>query len=171
MPIYMNLPGPLKGTGPVTAEGFKGWISLDSCSQNVERPVIEGTAAAKNREWGAPKVAPFECSMKVDNSTPYMAKWSMGQPVQGDGIVEIAFVRTGDSGYLRYATIKLSAVILSNFSFNTSNSMEEKGTVEFKLSFLGIHFEFQQYNEDGTATSDGKVIGQYDQRTAKAAYA
>jgi len=171
MPIYMKLPGDLATKGPVTAEGFKGWISLDSCSQNVERPVIEGTAAAKNREWGAPKVAPFECSMKVDNSTPYLAKWSVGQPVIGDGIVEIALVRTGDSGYQRYVTIKLSAVILSNFSFNTSNSMEEKGTIEFKLSFLGIYFEFQQYNEDGSASSDGKVIGQYDLRTGKAAYA
>jgi len=171
MPIYMKLPGDLATKGPVTAEGFKGWISLDSCSQNVERPVIEGTAAAKNREWGAPKVAPVECSMKVDNSTPYLAKWSVGQPVIGDGIVEIAFVRTGDSGYQRYVTIKLSAVILSNFSFNTSNSMEEKGTIEFKLSFLGIYFEFQQYNEDGSASSDGKVIGQYDLRTGKAAYA
>lgn len=167
MPIYVKLPGGI--VGPVTEKNHKQWIAIDSCDLNVERPVIEGTAAAKNREWGAPKVSAFNFSMKVEDSTGLVAKWSCGQPVLGTGETEIHFLRTGPDGYLAYTRMKLSACILSTFNFSTSNSMEEKGTIEFKLSFLGIHWEFEQFNEAGE--SEVVTKADYNQRTAVAEYA
>jgi type VI secretion system secreted protein Hcp len=158
MPIYVQIKG-VEGT--VQEKNHKKWLAVDSCDFEVVREVTEGTGAAKNREFKAPVVSVINFATKVDDSTGLLAKWSMGEPSKGTVLIDM--VRTAEDGFLPYIQYRLAACILSKFDFSADDSPEEKGSVNFSLSFLSIEIKFTQYNEDQTSVAGPTT--QYDLRT------
>jgi type VI secretion system Hcp family effector len=172
MPIFLEFTSEPKGgsinlIGNGTVKWGKkkdGLINIDSCEVEVERELLEGTGAAKNREWKSPTVGPIALTKKVDNVTGILSQWAV---MGGSCDCKIYFCKSGGKdGYVEYLVWTLYDVILCHYQLSADDNAEEKGTEEISFSYLKLRVDYQEYDEDGKASSTAKSNREVDLETA-----
>src|SRR5947209_18299144 len=79
MPIYMNYNNI---QGDVTADGYQGWIELDSFQWGVGRDIASPTGSSADRESSAPAISEIVISKVLDTATNKL----LSEAYQGDGV-------------------------------------------------------------------------------------
>jgi hypothetical protein len=152
MPILLrvldnkNFPETPPTPGWTVWNSMKNLFHVDSIEFDVEREVLEGTGAMRNREWKAPTVNAASLSRKVDNVSGPLVQWSVGG---GASNVAVYMVKSGsaDKGFLVYMEYLLEKCILKKYEISGDDSPEEKGSENLELSFTAAHIRFTQFDE------------------------
>ena len=119
MPIYMNYnSGAIPGD--VTADGWVGWIELNSFQFGVGRGIASPTGGSADRESSAPSVAEITITKDQDSSTGPLVT----EALQGEGVtVIIDFVKTSQGQLVKYMEYTLTNTMISGWS--TSSGGED----------------------------------------------
>jgi type VI secretion system secreted protein Hcp len=118
MAIYLKY-GSIKG--PVTTEGFKDWIEVNSFQWGVGRSLGTGARGSLSREHSEPALSEITVTKPTDVSSPKL----MLDAVAGklDNKVEIKFTTTAKGKVETFLTFKLENTGISHYSMNSSGDM------------------------------------------------
>ena len=110
MPIYLKYNG-IKGD--ITAEGYEGWVELDSFRWNLQRLISSPTGASADRESTAPRINSIVVTKPTDVASPDL----LNEALQGEGqTVTIDFCKT-DKGKLGvYLSYQLENCMISGYA-------------------------------------------------------
>jgi type VI protein secretion system component Hcp len=149
--------------GDVTAESYKGWITIDSCGFGFdfeEDDVRNGLAQASPATGRAlPNVSTFDVEKKTtDRSAPILMRWMVdGDPmdkVQID-VCDDTFVNGKFRCDLRYL---MKRVVLTQYSIDLENSEKGDISISMKFSFDELSVERIGYGTDNMARASTKTI-------------
>src|ERR1700722_11301572 len=112
MPIYMNYDNnSIKGD--VTAQGWVGWIELNSFQFGVGRGIASPTGGSADRESSAPSLSEITVTKDQDSATGPLVTAAL----QGEGVtVIIDFVKTSQGSLVKYMEYTLTNTLISGFS-------------------------------------------------------
>lgn len=118
MALYMKY-GSIKG--PVTTDGFKDWIELNSFQWGVGRHIGTAARGSYSREHSEPTISEVTVSKLTDVSSPKL----MLDAVAGklDSKVEIKFTTTTKGKVETFLTFKLENVGISHYSMSSGGDM------------------------------------------------
>lgn len=118
MAIYMKY-GSIKG--PVTTEGFKDWIELDSFQWTTHRDIHTAARGATSREHSEPRLSEIVVSKRTDVASPKL----MLDAVAGklDSKVEIKFTTTTKGKVETFLIYKLEDTGISSYSLSSGGDM------------------------------------------------
>jgi type VI secretion system secreted protein Hcp len=140
MPIYMGFfdqPNVLSRTirGDVTANGYEGWIELQSAQLGTNRQVTSASGRGTNRDQ--PSVSEIVVTKLMDSASTALFR----QSTWGEGkMVVIAFVKDGTT----YMTIILRDTLISSFSVSGHGGVSNAKPMEsLSLNFSGITYNVQ----------------------------
>jgi len=137
MAIYMKVDG-LKG--PVTAEGFKDFIELQSAQLGVNRHVTSASGRGTNREASVPAVSEIVVTKNQDTSSTSLFKMSLF----GEGKKsEIHFVKTSTDGKKNetYLKLELENVLITSYSLSAHGGDNHSSAMEsLSLNFTKITY-------------------------------
>jgi type VI secretion system secreted protein Hcp len=130
MAIYMKY-GSIKG--PVTTDGFKDWIELNSFQWGVGRSVGTAARGAYSREHSEPALSEITVTKVTDVSSPKL----MLDAVAGklDNKVDIKFTTTTKGKVETFLTFKMENTGISHYSINSGGDMP---TEHLSLNFTKI---------------------------------
>ncbi len=147
--------------GESQAPGRGGWIEIESFSWGAASP-------SNSCHPGGPRpVSASELTIvkQFDKSSPQMMKTVMTAWEPAPLLVMEFDAVVGDGSVKTYLQIKLSDVLVSNYS--TGGSNQDRPTESFSLSFSAIRYTYFRYDAagkfievvtEGAAVCDGAVI-------------
>src|SRR6185503_5967848 len=118
MPIYMKF---ADVKGPVTTEGFKNWIELESMQLGTHRSIGTAARGATNREHSEPSISEIVVTKRTDVSSPKLFLDSVAGKL--DNKVEIKLTTTTKGKVETFLTIKLEDTGVSNYSLTSGGDM------------------------------------------------
>jgi type VI secretion system secreted protein Hcp len=159
MPIYMKM----DGVDGLSRPGhFSGWHELKSFSWGMAN-TTSGGQASSFAQIGRINVQDIHFSKVSDKATAlFMQNCAMGKHIAK---VELNFM-TGTQQDIKYATIKLSDVLISSFQIGAGS--EEVPTEQTSLSFSKFETEFSKFDVATGKVEAGAKFG-YDIKQAKSA--
>jgi type VI secretion system secreted protein Hcp len=140
MPIYMGFfekPNVLVRAlrGEVTAEGFEGWIELQSAQLGTRRRITTAVGRGTNRD--KPSISEIVITKEQDSvSVPLYRAWRASE----GKLVVIAFVRDGTT----YMTVVLRDTLISNYA--TGGYRETYGKEVPPMESLSLTFSDITYD-------------------------
>jgi type VI secretion system secreted protein Hcp len=156
MPIYMNYKDV---PGDVTAQGWVGWIELNSFQFGFGRGIASPTGGSSDRESSAPSISEITVTKDQDSSTGPLVTAAL----QGEGVdVVIDFVKTSQGQLVKYMEYKLTNTMISGWS---TSSGGDRPSESLSLNFTKIEVDPTTIDATGTA-SNAKPIT-YDVGLAK----
>lgn len=138
MAIYMKY-GSIKG--PVTTDGFKDWIELESFHWGVGRAVGTAARGAYSREHSEPNLSEITVTKRSDVSSPKLFLDAVAGKL--DNKVEIKFTTTTKGKVETFLTYKLENTGLSAFSMSSGGDMP---TESLSLNFTKISKSFTAFD-------------------------
>ena len=158
MPIYMNYDS-LAVKGDVTAQGWVGWIELNSFQFGVGRGIASPTGGSADRESSAPSVSEITVTKDQDSSTGPLVTAAL----QGEGVtVIIDFVKTSSGSLSKYMEYTLTNAMISGWS---TSSGGDRPSESISLNFTKIQVDPTTLDATGTASNAKPVT--YDVGLAK----
>jgi type VI secretion system secreted protein Hcp len=118
MAIYMKY-GSIKG--PVTTDGFKDWIELDSFHWGASRHIGTAARGSTSREHSEPMLSEVSVTKRTDLASPKL----MLDAVAGklDSKVEIKFTTTTKGKVETFLTYKMENTGISNYVLSSGGDM------------------------------------------------
>jgi len=162
---YQATSGPIKG--PVTTEGFKDWIELESVSFGSGRALGTARAGSASRQANEPSLSEVTCSKSWDwQSSAKLFEESVKGKL--DNKVEIHFTAasSGNKAPVAQLIIKLEKVGLASFSTSAAGGNSGVPSESFSLNFAKIELIPKKIDND-TAVADGPKVN-YDLESGKA---
>lgn len=138
MAIYMKY-GSIKG--PVTTEGFKDWIELESFQWGVARAVGTAARGAYSREHSEPTISEIVVTKRSDVASPKLLLDSVAGKL--DNKVEIKFTTTTKGKVETYLTFKLENTGISSYSASSGGDMPNES---LSLNFTKITETFTAFD-------------------------
>jgi type VI secretion system secreted protein Hcp len=158
MPIYMNY-NSLAVKGDATAEGWVGWIELNSFQFGVGRGISSPTGGSADRESSAPSVSEITITKDQDSSTGPL----LTAAFQGEGVtVIIDFVKTSSGQLAKYMEYTLTNTMISGWS---TSSGGDRPTESVALNFTKVQVDPTTIDAGGAISNANPVT--YDMSTAK----
>jgi type VI secretion system secreted protein Hcp len=151
MAIYMKY-GSIKG--PVTTDGFKDWIELDSFHWGVGRSVGTAARGAYSREHSEPTLSEITVTKRTDVASPKLFLDAVAGKL--DNKVEIKFTTTTKGKVETFLTYKLENTGLSGFSASSGGDMPVES---LSLNFTKISTTFTGF--DPAISGSPETVG-YD---------
>jgi type VI secretion system secreted protein Hcp len=130
MAIYMKY-GSIKG--PVTTDGFKEWIELESFSWGVGRQIGTAARGAYSREHSEPAISEIIVTKRSDVATPKLLLDAVAGKL--DNKVEIKFTTTTKGKVDTFLAYKMENTGLSGYSLKSEGDMP---TESLTLNFTKI---------------------------------
>jgi type VI secretion system secreted protein Hcp len=118
MAIYMKY-GSIKG--PVTTEGFKDWIELESFQWGVGRNVGTAARGSTSREHSEPTLHEINVTKRADIASPKLFLDAVGGKL--DNKVEIKFTTTTKGKVETFLAYKLENTGISGYSMSSGGDM------------------------------------------------
>ena len=118
MAIYMKY-GSIKG--PVTTDGFKDWIELESFHWGSSRHIGTAARGSTSREHSEPTLAEVTVTKRTDVASPKLFLDSVAGKL--DSKVEIKFTTTTKGKVETFLTYKLEETGISNYSLTSGGDM------------------------------------------------
>jgi type VI secretion system secreted protein Hcp len=118
MAIYLKY-GSIKG--PVTTDGFKDWIELDSFHWGVGRAVGTAARGSTSREHSEPSISEITVTKRSDIASPKLLLDSVAGKL--DSKVEIKFTTTTKGKVETFLTYKMENTGLSGYSLSSGGDM------------------------------------------------
>jgi len=134
MAIYMKY-GSIKG--PVTTDGFKGWIELDSFQWGVGRNVGTAARGSTSREHSEPSLSEIVVTKRSDIASPKLFLDAVGGKL--DTKVEIKFTTTTKGKVDTFLAYELENTGLSGYSLSSGGDMP---TESLSLNFTKVKETF-----------------------------
>jgi type VI secretion system secreted protein Hcp len=156
MAIYMQY-GKIKG--PVTTDGFKGWIELGSFHWNASRHIGTAARGSASREHSEPTLREVTVTKRTDMASPQLMLDSVAGKL--DNKVQIKFTTTTKGKVETFLAFTLENTGISNYSLTSGGDMPMES---LSLNFVSISETFK-----GTNPSIGgnpETVG-YDLTTMK----
>jgi type VI secretion system secreted protein Hcp len=145
--------------GDVTADGWVGWIELNSFQFGVGRGIASPTGGSADRESSAPSVAEITITKDQDSSTGPLVT----EALQGEGVtVIIDFVKTSQGQLVKYMEYTLTNTMISGWS---TSSGGDRPSESLSLNFTKIQVDPTTIDATGTASNAKPVT--YDVGLAK----
>ena len=138
MAIYMKY-GSIKG--PVTTEGFKDWIELESFHWGVGRNVGTAARGAYSREHSEPNLSEITVTKRGDVSSPKLFLDAVAGKL--DNKVEIKFTTTTKGKVETFLTYKLENTGLSAYSMSSGGDMPSES---LSLNFTKVSETFTAFD-------------------------
>jgi type VI secretion system secreted protein Hcp len=107
--------------GPVTTEGFKNWIELDTFQWGVGRSIGTAARGAYSREHSEPSISEITVTKRTDVASPKLLLDAVAGKL--DSKVEIKFTTTTKGKVETFLTYKLENVGISGYSLSSSGDM------------------------------------------------
>ncbi len=135
-PIYMKFPGV---TGNVTANGYSGYIELDSFQWGVGRSITSSTGSSSDREGSTPSVSEITVGKQSDaSSIPLLTDALEGTNAS---LVEIDFVDIVKGKLQPYLKVDLTNTLISH---DVMSSNGDRPTESLSLNYTKISFAYMQ---------------------------
>jgi type VI secretion system secreted protein Hcp len=151
MPIYMKIEGV---EGNVTAEGYKGWIEVNSCQFGIGRGVSSPHGSDVDREASTPSVSEIVVTKEADKASTKLFELAL----YGEGLkVNIDLCKTDKGKPEPYMQYELEDVLISGFSVSSGG---DRPSESLSLNFTKIIFTYTPM-KDKNETGDPVKVG-YD---------
>ena len=135
MAIYMKYAS-IKG--PVTTDGFKDWIELESFHWGAARHIGTAARGATSREHSEPTISEVTVTKRTDIASPKLFLDSVAGKL--DSKVEIKFTTTTKGKVETFLTYKLENTGVSNYSLSSGGDMPMES---LSLNFTKITYTFK----------------------------
>ena len=135
MAIYMKF-GSIKG--PVTTDGFKDWIELESFHWGASRHIGTAARGSTSREHSEPTLSEVTVTKRTDVASPKLFLDSVAGKL--DSKVEIKFTTTTKGKVETFLTYKLEDTGISNYSLTSGGDMPMES---LSLNFTKIEKSFK----------------------------
>lgn len=135
MAIYMKYQNV---KGPITTEGYKDWIELDSVHFGVGRHISSPQRTEQAREASEPTISEVTITKQMDVSSPKMFVEGVASDMRNK--VEIKFTTTMKNKVTDFLTYELSNVGLSGYS--VSGGPDGVPVETLSLNFTKIQMKF-----------------------------
>jgi type VI secretion system secreted protein Hcp len=140
MAIYMKY-GSIKG--PVTTDGFKDWIELNSFQWGAGRAIGSAARGSTSREHSEPSLSEVTVTKLTDVSSPKLFLESVGGKL--DNKVTLKFTTTTKGKVETFLTYELTDCGVSGYSLSSSGEMPSES---LSLNFTKIAKTFSGLNPD-----------------------
>jgi type VI secretion system secreted protein Hcp len=158
MPIYMNYNNKAI-PGDATADGWVGWIELNSFQFGVGRGIASPTGGSADRESSAPSVSEITITKDQDSATGPLVT----EALQGEGVtVIIDFVKTSQGKLAKYMEYTLTNAMISGWS---TSSGGDRPSESISINFTKLQVDPTTIDATGTAANAKPVT--YDIGLAK----
>lgn len=129
--------------GEVVEKDHDKWVEILSCSQVVHQPGAGAAGSARNK--GSAVFEDILIRKLGDKSTAKI----LGLVAKGDRVktIEIHFCTSTKKGQQAYLTYKLSDVLISSYSCDTS--CKDRPQESMALNFAKIEFNYKEVKEGG----------------------
>jgi type VI secretion system secreted protein Hcp len=146
-------------TGGVIAQGFNGWIELDSAMFGMDRPSDSRVGKGGYSATGKLQVHNITVTKQTDGASPQLTIAAL----QGtfDKTIQIAFTTTSQGGMVNFMSYTLTNAGIA--STQTTANQNGLPTESYSLSFGKIQFTFN--NMDQAGKSSPTITG-YDLESA-----
>jgi len=118
MPIYMKF---ADVKGPVTTEGFKNWIELESMQLGTHRSIGTAARGSTSREHSEPSISEIVVTKRTDVASPKLFLDSVAGKL--DNKVEIKMTTTTKGKVETFFTIKLENTGISSYNVSSHGDM------------------------------------------------
>ncbi|MGD9615000.1 MAG: Hcp family type VI secretion system effector [Alphaproteobacteria bacterium] len=135
MAIYMKY-GSVKG--PVTTDGFKDWIELESFHWGSSRHIGTAARGSTSREHSEPALSEVTVTKHTDVASPKLFLDSVAGKL--DTKVEIKFTTTTKGKVETFLAYKLENTGISNYSLSSGGDMPMES---LSLNFTKITYTFK----------------------------
>src|SRR5215203_4472158 len=157
MAIYMKY-GSIKG--PVTTDGFKDWIELESFHWGASRHIGTAARGSTSREHSEPTLAEVTVTKRTDVASPKLFLDSVAGKL--DSKVEIKFTTTTKGKVETFLAYKLDNTGVSGYSLSSGGDMPMES---LSLNFTKITQSFTGH--DPGVSGSPEIVG-YDLTQMKA---
>lgn len=140
MALYMKY-GSIKG--PVTTEGFKDWIELNSFQWGVGRAIGTAARGSTSREHSEPSLSEVTVTKLTDVASPKLFLDSVAGKL--DNKVTIKFTTTTKGKVETFLTYDLENTGISGYSMSSGGDMPVES---LSLNFTKISETFSGMNPD-----------------------
>lgn len=143
MAIYIEYEG-IKGN--VTAEGYKGHISVNSCQFGVGRGISMEPGKMSNREATRPTISELTLSKAADTSAVALFKESVTGAA--GKAVKVKFVRTASDKLFEYMVYELKDVLVSGYSISADSEGDPIESISLSFSEISVTYnDFDKTNK------------------------
>jgi type VI secretion system secreted protein Hcp len=149
MAIYMKY-GSIKG--PVTTDGFKDWIELNSFQWGGSRAIHSAVGHSHSREHSTPSLSEVTVRKRTDLSSPDLFLESVAGKL--NNTVTLKFTTTTEGSVETFLTYELTDCGLSGYALTSEGDMP---TESLRLNYTKISNTFA----DPAAGGSPKTVG-YD---------
>ena len=146
MAIYMKY-GSIKG--PVTTEGFKDWIELNSFQWGVGRSIGTAARGSYSREHSEPSISEVVVTKLTDISSPKLFLDSVAGKL--DSKVEVKFTTTAKGKVETFMTYKMENTGISGYSLSSGGDMPMES---LSLNFTKITSTFTAHEPGVTGSPE-----------------
>ncbi|HEY3912435.1 MAG TPA: type VI secretion system tube protein Hcp [Stellaceae bacterium] len=140
MALYMKY-GSIKG--PVTTDGFKDWIELNSFQWGVGRAIGTAARGSTSREHSEPSLSEVSVTKLTDIASPKLFLDSVAGKL--DNKVTIKFTTTTKGKVETFLTYELENTGISGYSLSSGGDMPMES---LSLNFTKISETFSGLNPD-----------------------
>jgi type VI secretion system secreted protein Hcp len=134
MAVYMKY-GSIKG--PVTTEGFKDWIELQSFQWGVGRAIGTAARGSTSREHSEPSISEIVVTKLTDVASPKLFLDAVAGKL--DSKVEVKFTTTTKGKVETFLTYKMENTGVSGYSLSSGGDMPMESLT---LNFTKISYTF-----------------------------
>lgn len=154
MAIVMKFGDKIKGESEI--EGYKDWITLESCQWGVGRGLADpsSTGSSSTREGTKASVSEITVSKVLDNSSPGLLRDALDGKI--DTTVKITFLRTGQGKPEPYLEFILEKCGLSGYSMSSGG---DRPGETLALNFTKVEYKYYAVGDGLTGTG---VSTKYD---------
>jgi type VI secretion system secreted protein Hcp len=134
MAVYMKY-GSIKG--PVTTDGFKDWIELQSFQWGVGRAIGTAARGSTSREHSEPSISEIVVTKLTDVASPKLFLDAVAGKL--DSKVEVKFTTTTKGKVETFLTYKMENTGVSGYSLSSGGDMPMESLT---LNFTKISYTF-----------------------------
>ena len=134
MAVYMKY-GSIKG--PVTTDGFKDWIELQSFQWGVGRSIGTAARGSTSREHSEPSISEIVVTTLTDIASPKLFLDAVAGKL--DSKVEVKFTTTTKGKVETFLTYKMENTGVSGYSLSSGGDMPMESLT---LNFTKISYTF-----------------------------
>jgi type VI secretion system secreted protein Hcp len=134
MAVYMKY-GSIKG--PVTTDGFKDWIELQSFQWGVGRSIGTAARGSTSREHSEPSISEIVVTKLTDVASPKLFLDAVAGKL--DSKVEVKFTTTTKGKVETFLTYKMENTGVSGYSLSSGGDMPMESLT---LNFTKISYTF-----------------------------
>ncbi len=158
MAIYLKYDG-IKGN--VTAEGYQGYINIESCGFKVKRKITMNPGTLSNREISRPVISEMLLLKDTDSSVTELFKQALCNATGRQAIIK--FVRTGTEKVQEYMEYTLEDCLVSRYSITASVYTNPSEVILLSFSKIIVNYK----HHDATNKSGSPQRVGYDLDLAK----